>query len=143
MSLEFFVATDVEVADLNNFENLVELIFRYEICASGANNFQDFNLLTKFFLQNNEDYIPKEIIKIINENLDGRDYIFKIYRLESKLVENIARIDKAKLNDPSSIHYWHSRGYFEQNIWNCVFGVNNLCNFAVRDNRNLYLVNDN
>jgi hypothetical protein len=139
MSLEFFVATDDEVVNINDFENLVNLTFRYDICASGAENFQDFKLLLKFFLQN-EDYVPKELLKTVREKSENGSFSFEIYKLERNVIENVAQIDKAKLDNPDSIEFWQSRGYFSQGTWNCIFGFHNLCNYAVRDGKNLYLV---
>jgi hypothetical protein len=139
MSLEFFVATDDEVTDLNDFESLVNLTFRYKICASGAGNFQDFKLLLEFFLQN-EDYVPNKVIKSCEEKFEDVNLKFEIYKLKRKLIENVAQIDKAKLDNPISIEFWQSRGYFSQGTWNYIFGFHNLCNYAVRDGKNLYLV---
>lgn len=141
MPLDFFVATDDEVANLNVLENLVELICRYEISACGANNIQDFKLLSEFFLQYEEN-VQKEFIKTLKGNLFDENYTFDIYKLERKFIENVAQIDKEMLDNEDSVKFWQSRGYFEQGIWNCVYGVHNLCNYAVRDSKNLYLVSN-
>ena len=140
-SLEFFVATDDEVANLDDFERLFELICKYEIIASGAKNFQDFKLLSNFFLQN-EKYVPKKIVKTIRKTLKNEKLIFDIYKLERTFTKNVARIEKDKLANPDSIEFWQSRGYFSQGTWNCIFGVHNLCNFAIKDGKNLYLVEE-
>ncbi len=141
MSLEFFVATDAEVARLNDWAELFDLVSRYGIIASGAENFKDFKLLSNFFLQG-EEYFPKKIIKTIQEHIEDETYRFGIYKLERNFIENVAQIDKAKLDNLDSIEYWQSRGYYEQGIWNCVYGVHNLCNYAIRDGKNLYILEE-
>src|SRR4051812_19592063 len=132
MSIEFFVATDDELAKIDDIDELFDLSFQYDINAAGANNFEAVRDLCKFFFQD-EIYVPNQVIKTLNDVLDNQNYTFRIYKIDQKFVEGVANFEKSKLDNSEASKYWHSKYYHSQAIWNCMYGVHNLCLYAVRD----------
>lgn len=138
MSIEFFVATEEELANLNDIDELFEQMSQYGIIATGANDFKTVRTISSFFLQN-EDSVPNEVIKTLNFVHKDEKFIINIYKFEKEFTQGVASIDKEQLNTPEAIKYWQSRGYFSQGTWNAIYGLYNLCNFAVRDNKDIYI----
>lgn len=141
MPIEFFVSTDEEVKITNDFERFVELTCQYNIIAMGANDLKTVRDISNFFLQN-EDFVPNQIIQSVCCFYSGKTFQINVYKFDKEFTKAIARIEHSKLDTPESIEYWHSKGYFSQAIWNAVYGLHNLCIFAVRDNKDVYMFQD-
>lgn len=138
MSIEFFVSDDDEVENISNFDELFDMMSRYNIIASGANDFKTVRDISNFFLEN-DDYVPTEAIKPQKFLEDDKTIKVNIYKFDKLFTSSVAEIEHEKLKSPEAIEYWHSRGYFSQGTWNAFFGLHNLCIFAVRDNKDIYI----
>jgi hypothetical protein len=138
MSIEFFVSTDEEVENTNDFDDFVELGCQYNIIASGANDFKTVRDIYNFFIQN-EDFVPNQIIKTLNCLYSGEKFRLNIYKFDKRFTELVAKIEHSQLDTTETIEYWHTRNYYSMGTWNAFFGLHNLCKFAVRDNKDVFI----
>jgi hypothetical protein len=138
MSIDFFVSTDSELNATNNVDELFELLFQYNLNASGVNDFKTVRDISNFFLKN-DIYVPTEIVKTYHFVDSDKNFKVNVYKFDKVFTEEVAKIEQDKIDNLEAIEYWHSRGYFSQGTWNAIYGLHNLCIFAVRDNKNIYI----
>ena len=143
MSFDFLMATDEEISSLRikNDKDLIETIEKWLKSNSlemGPNNFQGIKDLVSFFLQD-EDFVPKEVVKEFRLKMDGKPLIYKIYRFEKEFIKGVAKFEKKRLDDSNAIEFWQSRGYGSPAIWCAMYGLYKLSKFAVQENKNIYL----
>jgi hypothetical protein len=143
MSIEFFVATNDEFKRINNFDDIFNLMDFYQIGASGANNFQAIHSLSQLFFQN-EKHVPTEVLSELNYEFQEERGVIKFYKLDQDFIKVAAsnnkkeqRLELDKIWRESE--YWKSRGNQGFGISNCLYGLISLCEFAVRDSKNVYL----
>jgi hypothetical protein len=138
MSIEFFVSTDSELNAINNFDELFELLFQYNLNASGANDFKTVRDISNFFLKN-EIYVPTEIVKTYHGVALDINFTVNVYKFDKVFTEEVAKIERDKIDNLEAVEYWQSRGYFEMGTWNAIYGLHNLCIYAVEDNKDIYI----
>ena len=136
MSIEFFVATDEEVTALRNFNEICDMLFVYEFCASGANDFQAVRWIADFFFQN-DDGIPEKISKSLNCIYDRKSFVVNIYQLDGEFIKKVTAYEIDKIRGREAAEYWHQRGYFSPVIWNVMYDLYRFCQIAVKNNINV------
>lgn len=140
-------ATDDEIVNLKSIDDLFDLEKKYRIGASGAYDFQAIISLSQLFFQN-EDYVPKEVFFELYWEFESKPCLIKFYKLEQEFIEKVATVvEDEKLyllgRNWGNSEYWQNRNYSGgMGLYNCLFGLNNLCKFAVRDNKNVYLMEE-
>ncbi|MEP6900150.1 MAG: hypothetical protein ABJA66_00285 [Actinomycetota bacterium] len=137
MPAEYFIANSNEVTNLKNFEDLFALMQRYENFG-GISDFQAVYSLSRLFFQD-EKHIPKDIHKHLADSS-------KIYLFGEDFVTKIASFDREEMNSLASMwredEYWKAKNYFGMGIWSDLYELYDLCKIALRENKNLNLVDE-
>lgn len=146
MSIDFVTANDAEIKNLKKIDDLFNLQDIYGIHAPGAHDFQAINSISQSFFQD-ESQVPNEIVFELDWEFENKPLKIIFYKLNAEFVTKIASFE----NDDvvweldrvwKDSNYWKSRGGGGFGASNCLFGLRNLCQYAVRDNKNVYLLEE-
>ncbi len=139
--MEYFIANDDEISNSKSWNDIFDLILQYENFPS-SDGFELFSSLSRVFFQN-EVCIPAQIPVTIHKiYADG----FEIYKYDQDFINKISVYSHEEIDSLAFLwredKYWKAKNYEGMGIWVFLYKLNSLCQFAVKENKRLYVLEE-
>ena len=134
----FFVASEPEIYQIKSWQDIFQLIDKYEVCASYG-SFDMVFALSRVFFQD-ERHIPKKV------KIDASNISF-LYKYDREFVEKIGQMDREEINKLAYIlredAFCQKNKMVGMGLWNLMYELNNGCKVALEKKLNLCLIEEN
>lgn len=137
MPTAYLVASEIEISNSQNWNDLMPLFERYEVMA-GMIDFQEVYSLSRLFFHN-EEYIPTDIQKTLD---DGS----KFYQFDSQFIEKAASLGFEEQCNLSAIwlndKFWKGMNPNGMDLAGFLMELTVLSKIAIKENKNLYIIEE-
>ncbi len=135
----YFVASDEELLQINDLSEIYEISVNETNGIDGFGGFELVFALSRLFFQD-EKHIPIKVDKKITESPNvfqyDRDFVEKVSSYERAEMDSFAY----RLREDSLCTKFE---FVDMGVWVFLYELHDCCSLAVKENKNLYLIEEN